>query len=314
METFFKKYGSSLLIGSLIINLFVFIYLFDKRDMIFQRKTTVPNRQISTKVESGQRDSLFNEINPEKGYEINSVFGDLGKKMIELGVIDYAKFKAVYEKSGEELTQEEVTILTKGSKKKVKITRENSHFLLNFFWAVGLANKTSILSQGQMTSYGKDKVGNFASTGGWTLGKADAMAYYAKTALIPLTTQQEALVKRVADNVYRPCCNNPTSFPDCNHGMALLGLLELMAADGASEKQMFEAAKYFNAFWFPGNYYDLALYFQKKENKRFQDIDGKVLLSKAYSSGSGWQTAKQWLTDQGVVKEPPSGSGGGCGV
>ena len=33
--------------------------------------------------------------------------------------------------------------------------------------------------------------------------------------------------------------------------MAMLGILELMAAGDASEDQMFEAAKYISAFWFP---------------------------------------------------------------
>ena len=30
---------------------------------------------------------------------------------------------------------------------------------------------------------------------------------------------------KIAKGIYRPCCNNSTYFPDCNHGMAMLGLL-----------------------------------------------------------------------------------------
>lgn len=41
-------------------------------------------------------------------------------------------------------------------------------------------------------------------------------------------------VEEVAAAVYRPCCNNHTPFPGCNHGMAMLGLLELMAPQRAS--------------------------------------------------------------------------------
>jgi hypothetical protein len=62
----------------------------------------------------------------------------------------------------------------------------------------------------------------------------------------------------VASKVYRPCCGNPTSFPDCNHGMALLGLLELMASQGATVDQMFTAAKQVNAFWLPDQTRELA--------------------------------------------------------
>lgn len=41
-------------------------------------------------------------------------------------------------------------------------------------------------------------------------------------------------VEEVAAAVYRPCCNSHTPFPGCNHGMAMLGLLELMAPQRAS--------------------------------------------------------------------------------
>ena len=160
---------------------------------------------------------------------------------------------------------------------------------------------------------GKKDAGNFASTGGWTLAKGNAMNYYSKAPLIPLTQAQAELVESVAANIFRPCCNNSTAFPDCNHGMALLGVLQLMASSGASEAQMYEAAKYFNAFWFPGNYYDLALYFANKEGQAFKDIDAKTLLSREYSSASGWQNAKQWLADKGLIQQPPK-QGGGCGV
>lgn len=269
--------------------------------------------QKSSKVAPGVSDNLFDEINPEAGYEINSTYGDLGPKMISLGVIDLEKFKSVYEKSGQPLTAEQLEILTRGSNKKVKIGRDNSYFLLNFFWAAGLANKSRILTEGEITQYGKDQIGNFASTGGWSLAKGDPMNFYAKGDLIPLTENQEKLVEKVTSRIYRPCCNNSTAFPDCNHGMALLAVLQLMAANGANESQMFEAAKYFNAYWFPGNYYDLALYFKNKEGKSFSQIPGEVVLGKDYSSASGWQAVKQWLADKGLIKQPPR-QGGGCGV
>lgn len=197
---------------------------------------------------------------------------------------------------------------------KIKITRDNSYFLLNFFWAVGLANKSIILDEGDMMKYGgKQGAGNFASTGGWTLSKGDAMNYYSRSALITLTKEQEDRVNLVASNIFRPCCNNSTVFPDCNHGMALLGVLQLMASNDATESQMYEAGKYFNAFWFPGNYYDIALYFKNKEGKSFKDIDAQTLLSKDYSSASGWQSVKQWLVEKGLVQQPPK-QGGGCGI
>ncbi len=101
-----------------------------------------------------------------------------------------------------------------------------------------------------MVQYGNGQIDSFASTGGWTLATKPITDLYASMDLIPLTTQQQARVEEVAAAVYRPCCNNHTLFPDCNHGMAMLGLLELMASQNTSVDEMFEAAKYVNAYWF----------------------------------------------------------------
>lgn len=283
------------------LNLFGNINLF-KKD---------PPSVVTTKSENNE---LFEQINPTGGFQINASFNDLGPKMLKSGIIDIDKFKSVYAKSNQPLTVEQEEILTNGSGNKIKIDRDNSYFLLNFFWAVGLNNKSKILDTGDMMKYGGLKgVGDFASTGGWSLAKGPTMNYYSKAALIPLTLEQEKLVEKVSSSIFRPCCNNSTAFPDCNHGMALLGVLQLMAGNGATESEMYEAGKYFNAFWFPGNYYDLALYFKNKDGKRFTDIDAKLILSKDYSSATGARNIKQWLSQQGLIEEPPK-TGGGCGV
>lgn len=294
----------SVLLVSASLNIFALVIILRPQiDKLVLARKEVQNRKIT--------ENLFDEINPTKGFEINAKYGNLGPKMIALGVIDLEKFKLTYEKSAQPLTKEQIEILTKGSSKKIKIDRDNSYFLLNFFWAAGLANQSKILTEGEMTKYGD--AGNFASTGGWSLSKNQPMDYYAKSDLIPITSEQEDLVQKVASNIYRPCCNNSTAFPDCNHGMALLSVLQLMSANGATEKQMFEAAKYYNAFWFPSNYYDLALYFKNKNGKSFKDVSAEVILGKDYSSASGWSTAKKWLSDKGIIEQPPK-SGGSCGV
>ena len=70
----------------------------------------------------------------------------------------------------------------------------------------------------------------FSSTGGWTLAAKPITELYASLDLIPLTAEEQKMVEEVAAAVYRSCCNNSTFFPDCNHSMAMLGLLELMAS------------------------------------------------------------------------------------
>lgn len=299
---------TNILLIIIIVSVLINIFLLLKDLELFKKEST---NIITTKSNNSE---LFDEINPANGYEINASFNDLGPKMLKSGIIDINKFKSVYEKSNQPLTTEQEEILTIGSNKKIKVDRENSYFLLNFFWAVGLNNKSKILDKGQMIEYdGIKGAGNFASTGGWSLAKGNTMNYYSKNVLIPLTIEQEELVNEVASNIFRPCCNNSTAFPDCNHGMALLGVMQLMASNGATESEMYEAGKYFNAFWFPGNYYDLALYFKNKEKISFIDIDAKLLLSKDYSSATAAQNIKKWLAEQGLVEEPPK-TGGGCGV
>lgn len=303
-----KRWSYLIGVGGLLL-----VYLIPRLPYSIKSYFTKTSLKGVVEQKSASLDQLFEEINPSAGYELKVSYGDLGPKMIKGGVIDFDKFQQVYQQSGQPLTEEQIEILTKGTNKKIKIDRQNSYFLLNFFWAAGLANKSKILTEGEIVKYGEGQVGSFASTGGWTLSKTQPMDYYARFDLIPLTADQEVLVEKVAAKIYRPCCNNSTAFPDCNHGMALLAVLQLLAADGASEREMFETAKYFNAYWFPSNYYDLALYFKNKEGKSFAQIPGEVILGKDYSSASGWSAVKKWLADKGLIKQPPA-TGGTCGV
>lgn len=116
-----------------------------------------------------------------------------------------------------------------------------------------------------------------------------------------------------ANNAYRPCCGNPTSFPDCNHGMALLGLLELMAAQGATVDQMFTAAIQVNAFWFPDQTLELATYFKAVEGKDFKTVNARRIVGKEFSSGSGFQQVHRALASNGLLPQSP-GKGQSCGV
>lgn len=105
-----------------------------------------------------------------------------------------------------------------------------------------------------------------------------------------MTAHQQAMVLAVARATYRPCCNNSTLFQDCNHGSALLGLLELAASQGATMKGLYGLGLTANSYWFPDNYPKTALYFSHFHRQSWRDIDQKLILSAAYSSGSGWET------------------------
>lgn len=279
----------------------------------FSKDTTV--RAIAeTDKTSVSQDDFTDQINPSGGYDLGVKYGDLGPQIIKTGALDQDKFIEVYEQSGNPLSDSEIRALTEGSDENIVINRENSYFLLNFFWALGLANENPILTEGDIAQYGDGKIGSFASTGGWTIATKDLEDYYSATSIIDLTDEQQALVEEVSSNIYRPCCGNSTAFPDCNHGMALLGALQLMAANGATEDDMYEASKYINAYWFPSTYNDLAMYFKATQDQDFEDIDGKTILSKEFSSSGGYQSKKAAMQQQGLLPEPPKTSGGGCGV
>lgn len=255
--------------------------------------------------------ALHEQVNPPDGFALSITYGDLGPRLVEGGVIDYDAFAAIYEQSGNPLTAEQVEILKNGSKEEIVITTQNAHFLLNFFWAVGLANRNSILTEGPMVQNSQGQVERFASTGGWTLATKPITELYASMDLIPLTVEQQELVEEVAAHVYRPCCGNHTLFPDCNHGMALLGILELMASQGAGADEMFEAAKYINAFWFPQQTLETAIYLQLNEDVDFKNADAKLVVSENFSSAAGSSMVHQDLQRRGLLQQSP-GQGGSC--
>jgi hypothetical protein len=257
--------------------------------------------------------AMIQQVNPPEGYEIPAIFGDIGPKMVAVGAIDTAQFVQIYKQAGQPLTDEQMVILTQGSNSNLAINRSNAYFLLNFFWALGLTNQNPVLTDGPMMKNGKEQIGNFASIGGWTIGAKPPTELYASALLVSLTNEQQNRLMEVASSVYRPCCNNPTHFPDCNHGMAMLGLLELMASQNATVDEMFAAAKYVNAFWYPQQTLEVATVFKTTQNVDFAQADARQVVSQKYSSGLGFQTVHQWLISNGLLEQAPN-SGGSCGV
>jgi len=257
--------------------------------------------------------ALIDLVNPPQGYTLPVSLGDLGPRLIAAGAIDAPRFAQVYQEAGHPLTAAQQAALAQTSSAPIVINHENAYFLLNFFWAVGLVNQNPILTEGPMMAGGKDQVGSFASTGGWTLGTKPATELYASRPLIALTPAQQARLIEVASAVYRPCCDNPTLFPDCNHGMAMLGVLELMAAHDATAEEMFSAAKYINAFWFPQQTFELATLLQAQQQISFDQVDARQLVGKTYMSASGFQAAHRWLVAHNQLLQAPN-QGGSCGV
>ncbi len=258
-------------------------------------------------------ESVVKAINPAQGFTVPARFGDTGPKVVAAGAIDLAGFEQLFQQSNQPLSSQELTILTKVSQDQVIINQQNARFLLNIFWALGLVNKNPILDKGTIQQRSNGKIDGFASTGGWTLGQKPVTELFSSSAILPLTEIQQALVDEVARAVYRPCCDNPTDFPDCNHGMAMLGLIELMASQNATADEMFTAAKNVNAFWFPQQTLEQALYFKSTKNTDYASIDARTIVGANYSSGSGFQQTHQWLAQNGLLNQGPA-TGNNCGV
>lgn len=255
---------------------------------------------------SVQKENSEARLFPQNGFAIPVQWRNLGKQMVSTGVIDLEKLAELYASRGG-LSEAEKKLLTGDNNGPIVISEQNAAFLLNLFWALGLGNKNGILENGPMTDFRYGGAGNFASTAGWTLADGDAMNHYSQHSFIVLTPEQQVLVERVSKSIYRPCCNNSTYFPDCNHGMAMLGLLELMAAQGVNESEMYQIALRINTFWFPDNYLTIAQYLKSKEID-WETADPKMLLGANFSSVSGYKQILQ------SVNSAPSRSSGGCGV
>lgn len=231
-------------------------------------------------------DRLIQESSPTASGELvlPVKWQDLGQRLIETGVIDNQKITALYQKS--DIKSQEITQFTSSDNdENLVVNKSNNNIWLNLFWALGLSNKNAILEKGPMSDPQYGGAGHFASTDGWTIASGDAMNYYSRYEFIKLDPAQQSLVERAAKNIYRPCCDNSTYFPDCNHGMAMLGLLELLAANNVSENQMYEIALAVNSFWFPNQYEDIDQYLtEQNQTKTPQEI-----LGKNFSSASGFK-------------------------
>ena len=236
-------------------------------------------------------------------------WGDIGKKLLETGVIDEAKFTQLYESRGG-MSDTMKTMLYKENVGELTMTKDNAQDMLNLFWAFGLANQNPVLREGPMTDeqYGGDP-SRFAATGGWTLRSGDIMDHYNQYSWVTLTPEQQERVEAVSKGIFRSCCNNSTYFPDCNHGMAMLGLLELLAASDVSEEDMYDIALGVNTYWFPGTYEVIAQFIDQND-LAWSDVPAQQILGVELSSASGFANVKASL----ATPATPTQGGGGCSV
>lgn len=249
-----------------------------------------------------------NQVASNIGFVLPVDWKGMGRKLIEAGVIDETSLENIYARRGG-LNDSERVLINDGYSGELVINEQNAGYLLNLLWAFGLANKNPILEEGPMQNPSYGGAGRFASTGGWTLAVGNPMGHYSMHEFVKLTKEQQALVEEVSKNIYRPCCGNSTYFPDCNHGMAMLGFLELMAANGSSEEEMYRVALQVNALWFPDTYSAIDQYL-KMNGDNLASANPKEILGAEYSSAYGYAN----ILSQIQTPENRSNNGGGCSV
>ena len=248
--------------------------------------------------------SLPDKVLPQEGFTLPISWGDIGPKLIALGVIDADKFE-----KGVRPTYEQKKILREGGDIPIKIDMKNGQFVVDMLWALGLAQKSIVYTEGPLGKEFADRKGNFASTGGWTLAKGEAVSYLNRFDLISLTPEQQMRVGEIAKGVYRPCCGNSTWFPDCNHGMAALAAIELMVSKGLSDEEVYKEVLKLNSFWFPDTYLITATYFAR-QGINWEDVSAKEALGESYSSAKG---AGEIYAKVGPLPYA-GGVGGSCGA
>lgn len=294
-----------LLVFFMLITAFLLGFLVNQ--LAVQKQIASSKVQTSVTENNGQPDLAKIQSQVIKNsYSFKIKWGDLGKKMVEDGVIDKQKLaKAVF---GTDNLPKELDKYLTDNQNQIEINQQNAQFWVDVLWGLGLANKNDILDKGAMVQNGDPA--NFASTGGWTIGVKQPMDIYSKSSYIKLSDKQQKIVEEIAGNIYRPCCGNSTAFPDCNHGMAALGLIELMVSQNFSKNDIYKTVLAFNTYWFPQTYLDTAYYFQKN-GKDYNKVSAQELLSKTFSSAMGYQVIHEKV---GSLSWPALQSGGSCGA
>jgi hypothetical protein len=210
-------------------------------------------------------------------------FGDAIQKVISAGALDPDKLRAQRRTLPDWIER----LLAGPSEEPIVLTRERAPYLVNLLWPIGLSNRAVFNRQSPINT---DHLSGFASNGGWTLGPApNGSAYFDSINAVPLTDSQAFLALAVVTNTFRPCCDNSTFFQDCNHGSALLGLIELAVSQGQTAAAVYRIALAANSYWFPEQYARTAQHFSRFENRRWDRVSSPLVLSAAYSSVTGWK-------------------------
>jgi len=235
-------------------------------------------------------DEITSKVLPKEGFTIDATWGSSVKDLVDAGALDPVKLEGILKNQyAQEMKPEWRKILAgEAANEKLAINNENAVFMMYVLWAFSKHNENAILTDSPLAKYFNN----------YDIGVG--RAGYGDVKLLSLSPEQQAIAEKVALNSYRPCCGNSTGWPDCSHGFSALGLVEIMASQGYSEKEIFDAFVKFNSFWFPSTYIQNAVYFKMAEGKNWDEIDKEIVAGKNFSSQQGSYAVKKYLQDSGA--------------
>ena len=252
--------------------------------------------------------SIIKQVYPTQGFVLPAKWDGAPKQLADSGALNLSFVANALSNANQSLTKNELEVLNGTGDSNVTLNKSSALFTLYVLWALGINNKNPIISNGPIMNYGGSPY-NLASTGGYgPLGKLQL----GNLSIITLNSSEQKMVEATASNTYRPCCNNPAMFPDCNHGAAQLGLIELMASQGKNQTQIYDALKEFNSFYYPQQYLDVAILFSYTQNKAWDEVPANVVLGYNFSSASGYYEVYNVLSNDNVLPKVSGGPGGSC--
>lgn len=263
------------------------------------------------------------EVLPAQGFILNAKWGNVAQKAVQDGTINVANLSKILNYSKEPLTKAELSILNGTSTQNITLNSSDALFVVDVLWGIGINNNNTIITEGSISQYSNQTYTaangtiihytqtpyGYASTGGYgPLGNLQL----GKLNLISLTPDQQKVVDYVATNSYRPCCDNPTSFPDCNHGAAALALVEIMASQGNGINATFTAVKDFNSLYFTQQYLYDAVYFASK-GIAWNNVPPALITGFNFSSATGTYNIQQYV-QKNLTKTVSGGAFPSCGA
>lgn len=221
---------------------------------------------------------------PEAGFQSRIAVNGALLDLVANDVIVVEKFESLYaERGGLPAGLEHALHMPMDA--PIHLTRGNASTWVNLLWPLGLANHLAINADSPI----RRDLMNFASTGGWQLGREkNGGAYFDRFPILALSADQEARVLDLAESIFRPCCNNSAFFQDCNHGSAMYALMQLGVLQGLTAEQLYAEALAFNAFWFPDAYIKTAIYLKMVTGQDWASVEPRVIVGPKFSAGRPW--------------------------